>query len=99
MFYQESVDVMVLDYYIILFVPQYEVYWPVEEETVTFIPFQLQHVSEVDHVTHIERTIKLTNAEEVNISKKPIDCTSNPCMFRCYDVQIKDKTPFNRQSI
>ncbi|XP_052791575.1 receptor-type tyrosine-protein phosphatase kappa-like [Mya arenaria] len=43
---------------------QYEVYWPSESETVTFIPFQLHFVTEVDHVTHIERTIKLTNAEE-----------------------------------
>ncbi|WAQ98223.1 PTPRK-like protein, partial [Mya arenaria] len=49
---------------IIDFWRMYEVYWPSESETVTFIPFQLHFVTEVDHVTHIERTIKLTNAEE-----------------------------------
>ena len=60
---------------------QSEVYWPIEEETVTFIPFQLQFVTEVDHVTHIERTIKLSNAEEVRCLFQFILCFSSTYVF------------------
>ena len=44
---------------------QSEVYWAAEGETVTFIPFQVHHISEKDHVDYIERTMKLLNAAEV----------------------------------
>ena len=44
---------------------QSEVYWASTGETVTFIPFQIHHISENDHEDYIERTMKLMNAEEV----------------------------------
>ncbi|KAH3833879.1 hypothetical protein DPMN_107195 [Dreissena polymorpha] len=63
-----------------------EIYWPVESETITYIPFQLQHVTDVDHVTHIERTIKLTNAGEPK--EKALLIKQYECRFWRSDSQV-----------
>ena len=40
-------------------------YWPVEGETATIIPFQIHNVREMAYIDYVERTVKLLNAAEV----------------------------------
>ncbi|XP_060573868.1 uncharacterized protein LOC132731671 [Ruditapes philippinarum] len=69
-----------------------EIYWPKEGETVTFIPFTLHHLSETDHVTFTEISIRLQNAEEPHEKAKILK------LFVCKFWMSEDRVPIGGES-